>query len=118
MRQKKKSTVNAPGGRPMREVSKMGPGGRIIRHCLGPCDRWLPQESRNFHSRKGNTATGRRPGWSSRCKRCEAERARKDHAERVHEKPLPVMPLEPPPILGWCWWEPTAWNPEHTRKRP
>ena len=102
--------------KPRRDVDRTAPDGKIRRECK-KCGKWKRLEASNFCRKPIKVG---KPGWCYTCKTCEASerRVRRAGEPGQHHALPPPLPRTPPPVLGWCWWEHTAWNPEPQRKRP
>ena len=91
--------------KPRRDVDRTSPDGKIRRECK-QCGLFKRRDGSNFHHK---TTKDGRPAWAYTCKTCEASERRVRRAvEPGQHHPLPPpLPLTPPPVMGWAWWEPS-----------
>jgi hypothetical protein len=101
---------------PRREIDFTNADSKIRRQCKG-CGKLKRREAENFHRKTDKYG---KPNWAVRCRVCEAGERRMRRAVEPgrHLEPPPELPRTPPPIMGWCWWEYSEWNPEPVRKQP
>jgi hypothetical protein len=101
---------------PRRDIDHTSPDGKIRRECK-QCGLFKRRDGSNFHHKVAKNGA---PAWAYTCKSCESaeRRVRRAVEPGRHLEPPPELPRTPPPIMGWCWWECSAWNPEPVRKQP
>ena len=101
--------------KPRRDVDRVSSGGRIVRECK-ICLEWRRRDSEHYYRRADFRGRAR---WGYICKVCDLAKHRaKREGAKIVTPAVVNLPPHPPPVMAWCWWEPSPYWPPPERKRP